>query len=66
MSWKRKYRLVGVEPGPIVTRQFGELNFADENLSVEKLDKLYEAGFRFLDKVQKPAKNYTQPEERPE
>jgi hypothetical protein len=57
MTWKKKYRLVGITPGPLVTRQFGELNFANDNLPIEKLDKLYESGCRFLAKVeQKPAK----------
>jgi hypothetical protein len=54
MGWKKKYKLVGLQPGVVVTRQFGEIDFSKQELDIAKLDKLYQSGFPFLEKI-KPA-----------
>ena len=47
MSLHPYYRLVGIEPGIVITFQFGALDFR-ENLPLDVLEKLYNDGFSYL------------------
>lgn len=52
-NWKSKYKVVGVKPGKIRTKKFGDLDFSKDNIPVEKCDKLYESGFPYLEPIKK-------------
>lgn len=45
-----KFKVVGVEPGIIVTKKFGDVDL--RTVSLEQADLLVKAGFRYLEKVE--------------
>jgi hypothetical protein len=46
--WRRyfKFKLV---PGIVITRQFGRMDFRNENLKISDLQRLYEEDFPYLE-----------------
>jgi len=53
MSWRKKYRVIKVVPGPVVTQQFGKIDLSSDKLDVKMLDILYEAGCPYLEKIER-------------
>ena len=49
------FSLKGIEPGRIVTKQFGIIDFR-EKVPLEKLKQLYKAGFPYLELPNEGAK----------
>jgi hypothetical protein len=49
-----KFEAVGVAPGVIVTKKYGDVDL--RTLSLEKAELLVKNGFRYLRKIEKPAK----------
>lgn len=45
-----KFKVVGVEPGIIVTKKFGEVDL--RKVSLDQAEELVKAGFRYLEKVE--------------
>lgn len=48
------YKVVGVAPGIIVTKKHGDVDL--RSISLEKAHALHKDGFRYLKKIEKPAK----------
>lgn len=57
MSWKDQYRVVGVKPGRIITRQYGEMDFTHDDIPCEKCERLVKEGFPYLERIPKPKGN---------
>jgi hypothetical protein len=53
MSWKDQYRVVGIVPGKVITRQCGEIDFSSDKIPVEIIEKLYKSGCRYLKPIRK-------------
>ncbi|MCX6231122.1 MAG: hypothetical protein NTZ33_06220 [Bacteroidetes bacterium] len=51
----KNYKLKGIEPGVVITRKFGKLDFA-EYISDDVLADLYDSGFPYLELIEKPLK----------
>ena len=47
--WQKYFKVKGIVPGPVVTRLFGQMDFSSPDLSLEKVQALYEADFPYLD-----------------
>ncbi|TLX73712.1 hypothetical protein E9993_14740 [Labilibacter sediminis] len=62
MGWKTKFKLVGVKPGKIMTRQFGVLDFSRDDVPVEKCDRLVKDGFPYLESM--PDTKTTKPDKK--
>lgn len=64
MSWLKKYRVIKVVPGPVVTRKFGKIDLSSPKLDVKMLDALYASGFPYLEKIErkKPADQHPKEE----
>lgn len=41
-NWTKYFKVIGIEPGPVITHRFGLIDFSDTSLPVEKMLKLYE------------------------
>lgn len=48
MSLHKYFRLKGIEPGRVVTQQFGTIDFR-EKIPLETLKQLFAAGFPYLE-----------------
>ncbi|MFA5817496.1 MAG: hypothetical protein WC865_17980 [Bacteroidales bacterium] len=48
MTWTDYFILIKVQPGRIVTRRFGTVDFSDPSLPVEKVQALFEDDFPYL------------------
>jgi hypothetical protein len=46
--WTDKYKVVGIVPGRVIIPKFGVVDFSDEKLPIELMDKLYKAGCSHL------------------
>jgi len=65
MGWQKRFKVVGVVPGKIFTRQFGELDLSNPNIPVEKIERLVADGCRFVELIpdeSKPNKSKKDPE----
>jgi hypothetical protein len=51
--WKDQYKVVGIIPGKVVTRQFGTIDFGSDDIPLEKIEKLYKDGFPYLKPIRK-------------
>jgi hypothetical protein len=48
MGWKVFFNVVNYTPGPLFMARLGKFDLRDENISVEKIKALYDAGCPFL------------------
>lgn len=48
MAWSDKYKLVGIVPGVVVTRQFGSIDFRRNDIPEEVCDALVKQKFPYL------------------
>jgi hypothetical protein len=55
-NWKDKYKVVGVKPGKIHTKQFGQLDFSRDDIPVKTCDKLVEDNFPYLKPIKQSPK----------
>ncbi len=46
--WKRYFNFIKLQPGRVITALFGELDFSQDNIPVEKIQALYESDFPYL------------------
>ena len=53
MGWRKKYRVVKVVPGPVVTRKHGKVDLSSDKLDLKMLDELYTSGFPSLEKIER-------------
>lgn len=51
--WKDNFKLIGIKPGKVITRQFGELDFSRDDLPEEQLEELCKSGFPYLKPIRK-------------
>ena len=47
--WKRYFKFIKLQPGRVITALFGELDFSQDNIPVEKIQALYESDFPYLE-----------------
>lgn len=53
MSWKEKFRLVGIKPGVVIFPTYGHVDFARDDLDEGLVDKIYSSGCPYLRKKRK-------------
>lgn len=53
MSWKDSYKVVGIVPGKVITRQCGPVDFSKDDIPIEIIEKLYKSGSRYLKPIRK-------------
>ena len=46
--WQAYFKVIGIQPGRVVTPRHGCLDFSSQDLPVETLKELYEEGFPYL------------------
>ena len=46
--WKKYFKFIKLQPGRVITPLFGELDFSQDNIPVEKIRELYENDFPYL------------------
>lgn len=51
MSWKNKYKVVGVKPGPVVTPRHGRIDLRRDDLPLKTMDELYKDKVPYLEKI---------------
>ena len=47
--WKQYFKFVRLQPGKVVTSQFGEIDFSADTIGTEIIQALYENGFQYLE-----------------
>lgn len=55
-GWTGKYRVVGIQPGPVVFPKFGEVDLSNSKLDITLVDAIYASGCSYLEKIEKKAK----------
>jgi len=53
MSWKEHYKVVGIVPGKVITRQAGPIDFSRDDIPLATIEKLYQSGCRYLKPIRK-------------
>lgn len=66
MSWKQKYKVVGVKPGPVITPKHGTINLTREDIPLEKMDQLYAEGFPYIERIHSAEKKTKTDKESPD
>lgn len=68
MAWTDRYRLKGIVPGVVVTKQFGSIDFSRNDVPEDVCDKLVKSNFPYLELLppKKAVKAFTQDEKAPE
>ena len=61
----QRYKLKGIAPGIVVTRQFGKIDFSLP-VPYPILDELYNSGFPYLEKEESISKSKSKPKRSPE
>lgn len=51
MSWRHKYKVVGVKPGPIVTKKYGTIDLSRDDIPIKVLDSLHAEKFPYIEKI---------------
>lgn len=51
MSWKNKYKVIGVKPGKVITPKHGTIDLSREDIPLETLDQLNAEGFPYIERI---------------
>lgn len=46
--WRKYFNFIKLVPGNVVVHGFGKIDFSKDNLSIEKLRKIYDSKFPYL------------------
>lgn len=60
MSWKEKYKIVGIRPGPVIVHGLGRIDFSREDLPEAIIEQAISKGCPYIKRVD-PVKKAQQP-----